>query len=65
LRDENEIKLKRAYWQGVYDALKNGEKSRSEKAERDRLTAEVWLNALDWILGQVDESAGSLNKTNG
>ena len=45
--------------------LKNGEKSRSEKAERDRLTAEVWLNALDWILGQVDESAGSLNKTNG
>ena len=65
MRDENEIKLKRAYWQGVYDALKNGEKSRSEKAERDRLTAEVWLNALDWILGQVDESAGSLNKTNG
>jgi hypothetical protein len=62
LRDENEIRLKKAYWQGVFDALNHGEKSRSEKVERDRVTAEVWLNALDWILGQAEESASALSK---
>ena len=61
--DENEIKTKRAYWQGVFDALSHGEKSRSEKLEKDRLTAEVWLTALDWILGQKEESASTLEKT--
>lgn len=58
--DESEIKLKRAYWQGVFDALTHGERSRSEKSEKDRLTAEVWLTALDWILGQKDQSASTL-----
>jgi hypothetical protein len=62
LIDENEIKLKRAYWQGVFDALSHGEKSRSEKVEKDRVTAEVWLVALDWILGQKEESASTLEK---
>ena len=62
LVDENEIKLKRAYWQGVFDALNHGEKSRSDKVDKDRLTAEVWLVALDWILGQKDESVSSLDK---
>jgi hypothetical protein len=56
MRDENEIKLKRAYWSGVFDALKPAEKSRSEKSEKERLTAEVWLTALDWI-GQEKEPA--------
>ena len=62
MRDENEIRLKRAYWQGVYDALNSAERSRSEKSERDRLTAEVWLAALDWLLGQADESTSMLAK---
>lgn len=62
MRDENEIRLKKAYWQGVSDALKNSDRSKSERTERDKLTAEVWLNALDWILGQVDESTGTLGK---
>jgi hypothetical protein len=62
LRDENEIKLKRAYWQGVYDALKSNDRSKSERTEKDKLTAEVWLNALDWILGQIDDSTGILSK---
>jgi hypothetical protein len=62
MRDENEIKLKRAYWQGVSDALNPAEKSKSEKSEKERLTAEVWLTALDWILGQAEESAGMLRK---
>ncbi len=63
MRDESEIKLKRAYWQGVYDALTRGERTRSEKSERDRVSAEVWLGALDWILGQAEDSASSLGKT--
>jgi hypothetical protein len=63
LIEENEIKMKRAYWQGVFDALSHGERSRSEKSEKDRLTAEVWLTALDWILGQKDQSASTLEST--
>jgi hypothetical protein len=62
LRDETEIKLKRAYWQGVFDASKYAEKSRSEKSDKDRLTSEVWLTALDWILGQTEEAASTLLK---
>ena len=62
MRDESEIKLKRAYWQGVYDALTRGDRSRSEKSERDRVSAEVWLSSLDWILGQSEESASTLDK---
>jgi len=60
LRDENEIRLKQAYWQGVYDALNTADRSRSEKSERDRTTAEVWLAALDWLLGQTEDSTSSL-----
>jgi hypothetical protein len=63
LIDENEIKMKRAYWQGVFDALSHGERSRSEKSDKDRVTAEVWLTALDWILGQKDQSASTLENT--
>ncbi len=64
--DENEIKMKRAYWQGVFDALSHGDKSRSDRSEKDKLTAEVWLTALDWILGQKEQSASTLEAvTNG
>ncbi len=62
MRDENEIKLKRAYWQGVYDALNPAERTRSERTEKERLSAEVWLSALDWILKQNEESASLLGK---
>jgi hypothetical protein len=57
MRDENEIKLKRAYWFGVYDALNTAEKGRSEKLDKEKLTAQVWIAALDWLLGQSEESA--------
>lgn len=63
MRDENEIKLKRSYWQGVFDALTRGERTKSDKSERDRLAAEVWLSSLDWILGQGEESTSALVKT--
>ncbi len=63
MREENEIKLKRAYWQGVFDALKSPEKSRTDRLDKDKLTSEVWLAALDWILGQAQESTSLLEKT--
>ena len=63
MREENEIKLKRAYWQGVFDALKSPDKSRSDRLDKDKLTSEVWLSALDWILGQKEESASLIVKT--
>jgi hypothetical protein len=63
MRDENEIKLKRAYWQGVFDALKSPDKSRSDRVDKDKLVSEVWLSSLDWILGQKEESASLLERT--
>jgi hypothetical protein len=57
MRDENEIKMKRAYWFGVYDALNTPEKARSEKVDREKLTAQVWLASLDWLLGKNEEAA--------
>jgi hypothetical protein len=57
MRDENEIKLKRSYWFGVFDALNTPEKARSDKFDKEKLTAQVWLAALDWLLGQSEESA--------
>ena len=56
MRREYEIKLKRAYWQGVYDALGGGEKSKSDKQAHEKLTAEIWLSSLDWILAQPEEA---------
>ncbi len=56
MRHEHEIRLKRAYWQGVYDALCGEGKSKSDKLERERLTAENWLTSLDWILAQPEET---------
>jgi hypothetical protein len=62
MKDENEIRLKRAYWSGVFDALKPTDKSRSEKSEKDRLTAEVWIAAIDWILGEKEQPAPIIEK---
>ena len=63
MRDENEVKLKRAYWFGVFDALNTPEKARNDKLDKERLTAQVWLSALDWFLGQAEESSSTLDRT--
>ena len=65
MKDENEIQLKRSYWQGVFDALKTPDKSRSDSLNKDRLTSEVWLSALDWMLGQKEESTIKTEKAEG
>jgi hypothetical protein len=62
MRNENEIKLKRAYWEGVYYSLNPAERHKSDKAKKEWLTAEVWLSALDWSLGLVTNSATTLGR---
>jgi hypothetical protein len=62
MKDENEIKLKRSYWLGVYEALNTPEKGRSERIDREKMTAQVWLAALDWLLGKGEEAA-KLNRS--
>jgi len=62
LKNEDEIILKRAYWQGVYYSLNPDEKARSAKAEEDWLTASIWLTALDWVLGLAHDSATLLRE---
>jgi hypothetical protein len=62
MRDETEIKLKRAYWYGVYDALNTPEKARTDKLDREKLTAQIWLVALDWLLGQGEGTLAKLER---
>jgi hypothetical protein len=62
MRNEIEIKLKRAYWSGAIDTLSIPENAKSDKLNKERITAQTWLAALDWMLGQSDEKADSLDK---
>jgi hypothetical protein len=65
MRDENEVKLKRSYWYGVYDALNVPEKARSDKndkLDKEKLTAQVWLSAIDWFLGQGEDAGAKLDR---
>jgi hypothetical protein len=57
MRDESELNLKRAYWSGVYHALDPQDRQTSREAQRTWLTAEVWLTAIDWVLGKATASA--------
>jgi hypothetical protein len=60
VKSENEIKLKRAYWQGIYYSLNPENRVQSEESEKEWLTAYIWLTALDWSLGLAQDSATSL-----
>ena len=62
MRDESEIKLKQAYWQGFYYSLNPNEKLASKESEKTWLIASVWLTALDWVLGQATESSTTLGE---
>jgi hypothetical protein len=55
MRNENEVNLKRAYWMGASDTLNTPENAKSDKLTKEKITAQTWLTALDWILGQSDE----------
>jgi len=63
MKDENEIKSKRAYWSGVYYALDPAKRLESRKSQTVWLTAEVWLTALDWVLGQATDSVTTIRLT--
>ena len=61
MRNENEVNLKRAYWMGAYDTLNTPENAKSDKLLKEKITAQVWLAALDWMLGHSDETAGKFD----
>ena len=60
MRDDNEIKSKRAYWSGVYYALDPANRGGSHESQREWVTAQVWLTALDWVLGRATDSTTTL-----
>jgi hypothetical protein len=62
MRNENEINLKRAYWNGAFDTLNTPENAKSDKFSKEKLTAQTWLASLDWILGQSDEASSKLDR---
>jgi hypothetical protein len=55
MRNEHEVNLKRAYWMGAFDTLNTPENAKSDKLMREKITAQTWLTALDWMLGQAEE----------
>jgi hypothetical protein len=61
MRNESEVNLKRAYWSGAFDTLNIPENARSDKLFKEKITAQTWLTALDWMLGQSDELGSKLN----
>ena len=63
MRNENEIHLKRAYWNGAFDTLNTPENAKSDKFAKDKLIAQTWLASLDWILGQSDEAPDKSDQT--
>ena len=62
MRSENEVRLKLSYWHGAADTLNTPENARSDKLIKEKITAQTWLTALDWMLGQSEESANKLGK---
>jgi hypothetical protein len=65
MKDENEIKLKQAYWSGVYYSLDPAQRHRSQKLQKMWLTSEIWLNVLNWVLGQATDSTTTIRLTGG
>lgn len=60
MRDENEVKLKMSYWQGAFDTLNTPENARNDKLNKDKIVAQTWLDALNWMLGQSGDSDNKL-----
>jgi hypothetical protein len=58
MRTENEVNLKRAYWLGASDTLNTPENAKSDKLIKEKIAAQTWLTALDWMLGQSEEGPG-------
>jgi hypothetical protein len=56
MKTESEINLKRSYWNGALDMLNIPENAKSEKLLKERVIAQTWLDALDWMLAKSSES---------
>ncbi len=62
MKDENQVRIKRSYWEGVLDTLSTHGNTRSDKYIKEKIAAETWLVVLDWILGQAEESSSEVDK---
>jgi hypothetical protein len=65
MKDESEIKLKQAYWSGVYYSLDPAERNGTQKMQKVWLTSEIWLCVLNWVLGQATDSITTIRPTGG
>jgi hypothetical protein len=64
MKTEIEINLKRSYWLGALDMLNIPDIAKSEKYTKERVTAQTWLDALDWMLAKSNESKIEVEKPN-
>ena len=62
MKTENEIRLQRSYWHGAFDMLNIPENAKSDKLNNEKITAQTWLAALDWMLSPSEESSGKTDK---
>ncbi len=62
MKNEAEINIKRSYWLGALDMLNIPENAKSDKLSKERIAAQTWLAALDWVLGQSGESNSEVDK---
>ena len=62
MKDEEELRVKRAYWAGVYYTLDPEQRLASDKSQKAWLTAEAWLAALDWALGHATDTSTTLRR---
>jgi hypothetical protein len=63
--NESEVNLKRANWLGASDNLNTPENSKSDRLVKEKINAQTWLAALDWMLGHTDETASKFDETRG
>ena len=56
MRSEDEVKLKISYWQGAWDILDTSENAKSDKLNKQKITVQTWLAALDWTFGVSEAS---------
>ena len=62
VKTEIEINMKRSYWLGALDMLNIPDIAKSEKYNKERVTAQTWLDSLDWMLTKSGEANSEVEK---
>jgi hypothetical protein len=63
MKSEIEINMKRSYWLGALDMLNIPDIAKSEKYNKERVTAQTWLDSLDWMLTKSGEAISEVEKS--